>query len=244
MLLEGHSTRIKFQRSMRYGLFALLTVAIWGAYFMWRPPGPTLGLRHVTHWGDQPVVSLTFDDGPHPLMTPLLLAALKRTDVKATFFVVGDGLRLYPELAYRMAHDGHQLANHSQYHYNLTRISPAEYEHEIENCFGAIRHVYKVAGLKDNNTKLFRPPGGGLNRAAMDYLYRNDVTLAWWSNNVGDWARPPAWKVWRGVSDNLRPGDIILLHDAGVGTPQAIPGIVKSARRHGLSFLPMPEAQP
>jgi peptidoglycan/xylan/chitin deacetylase (PgdA/CDA1 family) len=244
MLLEGYAQKNQWRRAARYALFALLTVVIWAGYFRWRPPGPILGLRHIEHWGDTPTVSLTFDDGPHPLMTPLLLAALKRADVRASFFVVGDGLRLYPELAYRMVRDGHELANHSQYHYNLTRISPAEYEHEIQNCFGAIRHVYQSAGMKPNNTKLFRPPGGGLNRAAMDYLYRNDVTLAWWSNNVGDWARPPAWKVWTGVRDTLRPGDIILLHDAGIGTAQAVPAIVKSARQQGLEFLPMPESVP
>jgi peptidoglycan/xylan/chitin deacetylase (PgdA/CDA1 family) len=242
MFLEGYTQKTRWRRTARGASFVMIAAAIWGAYFAWRPPAPTLGLRHVEHWGrDSRTVSLTFDDGPHPLTTPLLLAALKRADVHATFFVVGDGLRLYPELARRIVRDGHSLANHSQYHFNLTRLSPTEYPHEVETCFTAIGRAYESAGRAPRPTRLFRPPGGGLSRDAIDFLYKNDVTLGWWSNNVGDWARPPAWKIWSGVTANLRPGDIILLHDAGVGTPQAIPGIVKAARHQGLEFAPMPE---
>ena len=55
----------------------------------------------------------------------------------------------------------------------------------------------------------------------MNYLWQRNITLAWWSNNVGDWARPPAWKILNTVTPHLRPGDVILLHDApgGYGTP-------------------------
>jgi peptidoglycan/xylan/chitin deacetylase (PgdA/CDA1 family) len=244
MFLEGQTIAKKWRRAIRASSFVVAALAIWGAYFMWRPPAPMLGLRHVEHWGrDNATVSLSFDDGPHPLMTPLLLASLKRADVKATFFVVGDGLRLYPELARRMVRDGHHLANHSQYHNNLSRLSPSEYEHEVETCFAAIRRVYASNGVANKGeTRLFRPPGGGLNRDVMSFLYRHDVTLAWWSNNVGDWSRPPAWKIADGVKSTLRPGDIILLHDAGTGTPQAVPAIVKFARRQSLKFEPMPES--
>lgn len=244
MFLEGMTAAKKWRRGIRAGSFVAVALVIWGAYFSWRPPAPMLGLRHVEHWGrGNPKVSLSFDDGPHPLMTPLLLASLRRADVKATFFVVGDGLRLYPELARRMVRDGHRLANHSQYHNNLTRLSPGEYEHEVETCFAAIRRTYAINGVAQTpETRLFRPPGGGLNRDVMSFLYRHDVTLAWWSNNVGDWSRPPAWKIADGVKSTLHKGDIILLHDAGAGTPQAVPAIVKFARRQGITFEPMPES--
>lgn len=241
MYLEGTAFKNKGRRALRPLSFLVVAAVIWGAYFSWRPPAPMLGLRHVEHWRGQPIVSLSFDDGPHPLMTPLLLASLRRADVKATFFVVGDGLRLYPELARRMVRDGHRLANHSQYHHNLTRLSPAEYEHEVETCFTAIRLAYKSNGVAARETRLFRPPGGGLNRDVMSFMHRHHATLAWWSNNVGDWSRPPAWKIADGVKANLRAGDIILLHDAGVGTPQAVPAIVKQARKQGLRVEPMPE---
>ena len=229
------------RQTTRVVLFLLVAAAIWGGYFRWRPPRPMLHLSHLEHLGEVPQVALTFDDAPHPLTTPLLLTALKRTGVKASFFVVGDGLQLYPELSARMVEEGHRLANHSQYHINMTRLSPAEYAHEVHNCFVAMDAVYADAGISTTPTRLFRPPGGGLNRDVMNYLFQNQVTLAWWSNNVGDWTRPPAWKIARGVKANLRAGDIVLLHDAGPGTAQALASIVKEARAQGLQFVPMPE---
>jgi peptidoglycan/xylan/chitin deacetylase (PgdA/CDA1 family) len=221
--------------AVRILIFVLVTIVIWGGYFFWRPPAPMLGIHVVTSIPpERSQVSLTFDDGPHPLSTPLLLGALKRADAKATFFVVGHGMKLYPQLALRILEDGHTLANHSQHHINLTKVTAEDYPVEIDKGFAAI----KTAGA---DTLLFRPPGGGLDRAAMDYLYRNNITLAWWTNNVGDWMPLPAWKIARHVNNTLRPGDIVLMHDAGTSTPQSLPIIVREARKRGLEFVPMPE---
>lgn len=226
----------------RWATFVVGTLVIWGLYFVWRPPLPMLWLKHVEILGrNTNRVAITIDDAPHPLSTPLLLASLKRANVKATFFCVGEGLRHYPELAHRIVAEGNALANHSQPHRNLTTVSPADYPKHVDACFDQIEAVQKAAGIL-RPTTLFRPPGGGLNRSEMNYLYRRGYTLAWWSNNVGDWVCPPAWKIAKGVKDGLKPGDIILLHDGGTGTPQAIPNIVKWARGQGMEFMLMPEA--
>jgi len=220
----------------RWGVFVVTASLLWSAWFWWRPPAPMLSLRAINHLPESEMqVALTFDDSPHPLTTPLLLAALKRADVKATFFVVGDGLRHYPELARRIVADGHALANHSQHHHNLTTIPPQRYADEVFSCFRAIHGLGERQPWRD--TRLFRPPGGGLDRAAMQYLHANDVTLAWWSNNVGDWAPMKSWQIIYHIRHSLRPGDIILLHDAGTSTPQAIPAIVREARERGLEFV-------
>lgn len=224
----------RFSLARRLGSFTAVTALLWLGYFTWRPPAPMLFLHHSEHLGNSNQVALTFDDAPHPLSTPLLLAALKRSEVKASFFVVGEGLRIYPELSYRMVKEGHMLANHSENHRNLTSIPVSEYNVEVNTCFKRI----EALGQK---TRLFRPPGGGLNREAMQHLYDNGYTLAWWSNNIGDWVRPPAWRVVKNVNDVLKPGDIVLLHDAGIGTAQALPVIVRNARENGLEFVPMPE---
>ena len=231
----------KKNKLQSWALFLVATALFWGLYFLWRPPLPMLYLKHQEHLGhDVAQVSLTIDDAPHPLTTPLLLASLRRANVKATFFSVGEGLRLYPELAHRIVAEGHSLANHSQPHHNLTTIEPKFYPQHVDAGFLAIQQVGEAAGISQQ-TRLFRPPGGGLNRDLMNYLYQRGDTLAWWSNNVGDWVCPPAWKIADGVKANLKPGDILLLHDGGTGTPQAIPAIVKAARARGLSFVPMPE---
>jgi len=233
MKLNSLSSSIKL--SLRIAAFLIATAALWSAYFWWRPPGPTLHLRVVTHMNEASnEVALTFDDGPHPLTTPLLLASLKRAGVKATFFVVSDGLTLYPQLARQIVDDGHRLANHSNHHINLTKIESSDYPIEIDRTFDAISN----AGIE---TRLFRPPGGGLDRRAMNYLYQKDVTLAWWTNNVGDWAPLPAWKIANHLNNTLRAGDIVLMHDAGTSTPQALPLVIREARKKGLNFVPMPE---
>lgn len=222
-------------------LFVAATLAVWTLYFCWRPPLPMLFLKHEEHLGHySKQVAITIDDAPHPLTTPLLLASMKRSGVKATFFCVGEGLRIYPELAHRMVAEGHRLGNHSQPHHNLTTIDPALYPKHVDACFDMIASVGQEAGIPQQTT-LFRPPGGGLDRTVMSYLYGRGYTLAWWSNNVGDWVCPPAWKIADGVKANLKPGDILLLHDGGTGTPQAIPAIVKAARARGLEFVVMPE---
>lgn len=213
-----------------------MTAALWGGYCWWRPPASLLGLKCITHLPPESnQVALTFDDGPHPLTTPLLLASLKRANVKATFFVVGDGMNYYPQLAQRIRQDGHSLANHSENHRNLTRIAADEFSTEVDAGFAAI----EKAGA---STTLFRPPGGGLNHAAIDYLYRNNKTLAWWSNNVGDWAPQEAWRIVYHMNNTLRAGDIVLMHDGGTSTPQALPVVVREARKRGLEFVPMPES--
>ena len=220
-------------------LFAIGSALALGLYAWWRPPAPMLWLQTTTHLGrESKQVALTIDDSPHPLTTPLLLAALDHADVKATFFSVGENLKLYPELAHRIVAEGHALANHSQPHHNLTTVAPRDFPAHIDAGFLAINAVEKDAGKTAQST-LFRPPGGGLDREVIAYLYRKNYTLAWWSNNVGDWTCPPAWKIADGVKANLRPGDVLLLHDGGTGTPQALGSIAKDVRARGLEFVLM-----
>ena len=224
-------------------LFGALSGLALAAYALWRPPAPMLWLKTTVHLGrDTNQIALTLDDSPHPLTTPLLLASLQHAGVKATFFSVGENLKLYPELAHRIVAEGHALGNHSQPHRNLTTVAPRDFPRHIDAGFTTIDAIEKAAG-SGARTTLFRPPGGGLNRAAMTYLYNRDYTLAWWSNNVGDWTCPPAWKIADGVKASMRPGDVLLLHDGGTGTPQAIGAIVKEAHRRNLEFVLM-DGQP
>ena len=224
----------------RLVLFGALSGLALAAYALWRPPAPMLWMKNTLHLGrDTSVIALTLDDSPHPLTTPLLLASLQHAGIKATFFSVGENLKLYPELAHRIVTEGHAIGNHSQPHHNLTTVEPRDFPKHIDAGFNTIDAVEKAAG-SPYKTTLFRPPGGGLDRAEMSYLYNHDYTLAWWSNNVGDWTCPPAWKIADGVKAGMRPGDILLLHDGGTGTPQALDSIVKAARARGLEFVLMP----
>jgi chitin deacetylase len=219
----------------RFFLFLVLAAALWGAYLSERPPAAQMNVRHLERLNGSPVVALTIDDGPHPLTTPLILETLKKMDVKVTFFVVGKMIRQYPELARRMVADGHVLANHTENHLPLTRLSPAKVAQEIERGFEAIDAVQKQP------RRLFRPPGGGFNNVVLNYLRERDITLVLWSHNPGDWSLIEADAINAYVDKHLQPGDIILLHDEGVGTCIALPHVIREIRKRGYRTVTIPE---
>ncbi len=219
----------------RVFLFLVLSVCIWAVYLNERPPAAQMEVRHIERLSGQPVVAITIDDGPHPLTTPLILATLKRMNVKATFFVVGKMMRRYPELARRLVEDGHALGNHTENHLRLTELTPAQVVREIERGFEAIDAVQK------QSIRLFRPPGGGLNNTVLNYLREHHIVLALWSHNPGDWSLLEAQQITDYVDKHLQAGDIILLHDEGVGTCQALPHIIRAIRKRGFRTVTVPE---
>ncbi|MCS6862899.1 MAG: polysaccharide deacetylase family protein [Abditibacteriales bacterium] len=216
-------------------LFLVFATGIWAIYLHERPPTAQMGVRHIERLRGQPVVALTIDDGPHPLTTPLILETLKQMNVKATFFVVGKMMRRYPELARRIVEDGHALGNHTENHLRLTELTPAQVAREIERGFEAIDAVQRQP------LRLFRPPGGGLNNIVLNYLHKHQIVLALWSLNPGDWSLLEAQPITDYVDKHLQAGDIILLHDGGVGTCQALPHIIRSIRKRGWRTVTVPE---
>jgi peptidoglycan/xylan/chitin deacetylase (PgdA/CDA1 family) len=219
----------------RLFLFLVFSVGLWAVYLNERPPAAQMAVRHIERLSGQPVVAITIDDGPHPLTTPLILATLKKMNVKATFFVVGKMMRRYPELARRIVEEGHALGNHTENHLRLTELTPAQVAREIERGFEAIDAVQKQP------VRLFRPPGGGLSNTVLNYLREHDIVLVLWSHNPGDWAliEPHALNTY--VDEHLQAGDIILLHDEGVGTCQALPHIIRAIRKRGFKTVTVPE---
>lgn len=219
----------------RVFLFLVFSACTWAVYLNARPPAAQMDVRHIERLSGQPVVAITIDDGPHPLTTPLILETLKKLDVKATFFVVGKMMRRHPELARRIVEDGHALGNHTENHLRLTELTPAQVAKEIERGFEAIDAVQK------QSIRLFRPPGGGLNNIVLNYLRENDIMLALWSHNPGDWSLIGPQEINAYVDKHLQAGDIILLHDEGVGTCQALPHIIRTIRKRGFRTVTVPE---
>jgi peptidoglycan/xylan/chitin deacetylase (PgdA/CDA1 family)/negative regulator of sigma E activity len=176
-------------------------------------------------------IALTFDDGPSPIATPLLLAILHRYGVQATFFVIGEHARAYPYLVADMAADGHEIADHTFHHPNMATIDPAEAAQEVEAAATVIR---ETAGRRP---LWFRPPGGdyttGVFRAARDA----GMGLAMWTENSGDWALIPAKALMEQVPARAEPGSIILLHNGTLNTVRALPRIIIELRRAGYAFV-------
>lgn len=154
---------------------------------------------------DEPVAALTFDDGPHPRYTPRLLEILRRYDARATFFVVGESARKHPDLLRSMAEAGHAIGNHSWDHPSFPAIGSRERRRQMRACEEAIGPY---------SQRLFRPPYGNQNMASRFDAWRLRCRVVTWSAVGGDWQDDRAEAIFDRLANGLRPGSILLMHDA------------------------------
>jgi peptidoglycan/xylan/chitin deacetylase (PgdA/CDA1 family) len=160
----------------------------------------------ITHVNtSEHIIALTFDDGPHPEFTPRLLDILAKHQARATFFMLGENAQRYPDLVSEVAKAGHAIGNHSWDHPSFPLISHQERRKQIHACAQA---------LAPYGQPLFRPPFGNLNLSArLDALLLGYQVVTW--NIVGmDWLDYEANWLTDQIMNKIRPGSIILLHDA------------------------------
>lgn len=152
----------------------------------------------------EPVVALTFDDGPHPEFTPRLLDLLEGHDARGTFFCLGRFAREHPLIVRRAAEAGHVIGNHSWDHPSFPHISGRERRAQLRACAEA---------LEPYGRPLFRPPYGSQSPASrFDALWLGYRVVAW--NVPGhDWSERTADEIADHLVRAIRPGAIVLLHD-------------------------------
>lgn len=186
--------------------------------------------------GKQKFIALTFDDGPWP-DTPAILEVLKKNKVKATFFVIGRHLQLYPDMARRVVAEGHAVGNHTwNHHYH--RVDRATAIKEIEDTSALI---YKITGAK---TTLFRPPGGVLTNGLADYAMSQKMTVAMWSSDSQESSQPSQGQLIKNVMGSVKSGGIVLMHDGGGErsvTLKSLPVIIAELKKQGYTFVTVPE---
>ena len=177
-------------------------------------------------------VALTFDDGPSPLTTPLLLAILRRYGAHATFFVIGEHARAYPYFLAEMAAAGDEVGDHTYHHPNLSSVDDATADREIEAGAAAVRAAVPHATLA-----WFRPPGGDYTTAVVAAAHRHGLGLAMWTENSGDWQLPPANIVAQRVMVRAEAGAVVLLHNGTLNTVRALPDIIVNLQRRGYRLV-------
>lgn len=185
------------------------------------------------------VIALTFDDGPWPETTEKVLAALKKENVKATFYMVGQPLKSWPELGKKVLADGHAIANHTLHHW-YKQMSPLVAQREIEDTQQIIREILNV------ETAYFRPPGGVLTNGLVAYAQKQGQSVNMWSVDSNDSRpnRPSPEAMVKTILDQATPGGIVLMHDGGGShdnTARAVPEIIARLRAQGYKFVTMPE---
>ncbi len=185
----------------------------------------------------QKVIALTFDDGPWPESTKQVLDILKKENIKATFFEIGQNLKRNPDLAKRLVAEGHVLGNHTWHHW-YHYLNPQAAAFEIESTSNLI---YQTTGVKTN---LFRPPGGILRNGVYDYAKNKKYAVIMWSADSVDYSRPPVPRLIHNIMKESKPGGIVLMHDGGGNrshTVEALPQIISTFRKQGYRFVTIPE---
>jgi peptidoglycan/xylan/chitin deacetylase (PgdA/CDA1 family) len=151
-----------------------------------------------------PVVSLTFDDGPDPVYTPKVLDILKEYGALATFFMVGVRAHNYPGIVERVDRDGHAIGNHSWNHFAFSMIPSVARWKQIRKCQRAI---------KPCGQRLFRPPSGLNSRMSRIELMLQGYKIIGWSLSSEDWCERDSKVMADNLVKNIKPGSIILFHD-------------------------------
>jgi peptidoglycan/xylan/chitin deacetylase (PgdA/CDA1 family) len=182
-------------------------------------------------------IALTFDDGPSPY-TLKILQILKKHQIKATFFVTGESLELYPEILQLVVLEGHTVGNHTWNHPDITKISLEDLYREIQSLNFAIKEITK------QDVKFFRPPYGAITEEIGKTIYNLGLVPVMWNLDTNDWDFSQTKSIEDRVIGGLKEYNIILMHDGGGPrelTVKALPGIIKNLKQKGYEFLTIPD---
>lgn len=173
--------------------------------------------------------ALTFDDGPSGKYTRRLLDGLSEREVKATFLLCGYRIRQYPQEAQRIALEGHEIGNHGYSHKNMQSLGHREIAQEIIDTQSLMPNGVTV--------RFLRPPGGCCNEAVRQVAQARGLAILSWSVDPKDWAIQDASAVEQAVLEQVRDGDIILLHDMSDSSVDAALHIVDKLKEDGWQFV-------
>ncbi|MBM7702043.1 polysaccharide deacetylase family protein [Metabacillus iocasae] len=185
---------------------------------------------------EEKIIALTFDDGPDPRYTPVILNLLDEYEAKATFFVVGSRIDRYPRIAKRQVKEGHELANHTYSHLQVQGQSVQRIEEEIKRAGTAIEEI------TGQPSYLFRPPTGYYDDNVVNAAKSQGYTVVMWSwhQDTFDWRNPGVGRIVNQVLNNARSGDIVLFHDTGGNrrqTIEALKQILPELEKRGYKFV-------
>lgn len=148
------------------------------------------------------VLYLTFDDGPHPSITPMVLSILEEYNAKATFFCVGDNVTKYPEILNDIINKGHAVGNHTFNHIKGWQSTNQSY----------INNIKKAAEVIPSN--LFRPPYGRIKPSQIKLL-KNDYRIIMWSILTRDYDKSlNPYTALKHLNKLTKPGDVVVFHDS------------------------------
>jgi len=190
--------------------------------------------------GQGKVIYLTFDDGPNPEITAWVMDELKKHQIKATFFCVGDNLRKFPEIAKRLLTEGHQIGNHTMHHIKGWKYNNDDYLEDIENCEKEIRKIQEQFENKTAQSRLFRPPYGQIKPSQIKLLRERGYEIIQWSDLSCDYDKHlNCEKSLSALVKNAKPGSIVVFHDSEKAEhqlKQILPSYLEAMLAEGFTF--------
>lgn len=186
-----------------------------------------------TYWKGSPgQVALTFDDGPHPEITPQVLDVLRDEQVKAAFFVIGKNAEKHPELVQRMVQEGHVVANHTYNHaYVFSKRAAMK---QVSEGQAVIEHII---GKK---TQYFRPPFGVLTPEIARAVQKQNCVIVGWDLRSRDGTIRSKEAILKRVVPRLKKATVLLFHDTNPVTPNVVQEIIHLCKNNGTKIVPLP----
>ncbi len=182
-------------------------------------------------------IHLTFDDGPHPTYTPQILDLLAAYDATGTFFMVGEEVAAHPQVAQRVASEGHVIGNHTWSHARLTEVDEPTFAAEILDTQAVLEDTVGQAPT------CLRPPFGARDDAVNQGADDLGLRMAMWDVDPRDWERPGTDTIVDRVRSEVQPGDVVLLHDGFRDRGQtvaALERLLAELSDRGYRFTAMP----
>ena len=185
--------------------------------------------------GPAPVrlIALTFDDGPYPVTTPLLVQTLRELRVPATFFLIGRDAEQFPALVRAIAAGGNEIADHTLTHPDLDRLGDAAVRAELEGGAAALERLVPDPAVR----RLFRPPHGRYTLATIRAAQAAGFDTVLWNDDPGDWRAVGQAELEDHLLRHATAPEVVLLHSGRVATIALLPGLVDRYRAAGYTFV-------
>lgn len=180
-------------------------------------------------------VAISFDAAWGSDITLKLLEILEKHDVKTTFFLVNFWMEKYPDMTKQIAKKGHEIGNHSATHPNMGSLSKEDIKKEIKNTHDKIRE------LTGQEASLFRPPFGDYSDNLIETLNEMGYYVIQWDVDSLDWKDLSANAIYDRVIKGVKPGSIVLFHNNGKHTAEALEPIIKELKRQDYEIVPISE---
>lgn len=183
-------------------------------------------------------VSITFDDGPDSSITPAVLEIFRRNNIKANFFFLGTQVDFFPNVVRRAFDEGHVILNHSLNHPYFTQLDQQSIKSQI------ILAENRIKGITGRKPGIIRPPYGAVDDKVLSAVKETNNRIMIWSIDSMDWVRGiDKQTVVENVLNNVRPGDVILMHSgpAQKTALMALPNIIKRLKENSYGIVGLGE---